>query len=397
VSSQSLAAFEQGTIFVILDGQGNEIGQVEQTRRVGLEGYGTLLSSTRAQPAVGQLLREQVRGMPAELTLRVGLDASLENDLAEAQSQLSRLSRIEPVAADGRHSPYILLGRMTEQGQAIAATEAVPDVGELGSLGLFASGLVAIRSSFGHPQETVTEAIRRLIPKFKLLLAGQVLRSVVNSDTTSLDVGVVVQSVNNPVVVGHSTSHRGGDDRLAVPPIERELSPLRSGSEITVTVINNEFQSLHVSILAISSSGSITVLHPTDWSAPESEALLEAGQSITIPRQTFTRDTIRDYCANPSAAFHLCLSGTGYAEILTLASTRPLRDALRSLQRIAEASQIRSGTPLNLEPYEPIEVIDGLLSNVASHTRGNSPVRDGITSVDAAQFVALSTVIYVED
>lgn len=64
VSSQSLAAFESGAIFSVVDDNGREIGQIEQTRRVGLEGYGRLAQGTRGQIATGQLLRERVRGCP---------------------------------------------------------------------------------------------------------------------------------------------------------------------------------------------------------------------------------------------------------------------------------------------------------------------------------------------
>nr|WP_278003525.1 caspase family protein [Nodosilinea sp. TSF1-S3] len=403
VSSQSLAAFESGAIFSVVDGNGHEIGQVEQTRRVGLEGYGTLADSPRNQIAAGQLLRERVRGVPTDLTLRVGLDASLGADVEtvrwsmtgpQGPSQLATFNRIQPVAVDGSQSPHYLLGRMTEQGLAIAAAEAIRDVGTLGSIGLFTPGLVALRASFGAPGESITEAIQRLNPTLKLLLAGQVLRSVLNSDTSNLNVEVVVQPVDSDRAVGRSIS-RGSQGGVAAQRLEGAVQALRSGSEIVVTVTNGEPRNLYVAILAIGSSGSMTVLHPTDWDSPESEPLLEPGRQLAIPRQELGRDPNRDYCANPSKAFHLCLSSSGYAEILTLVSTSPLRDALRGLRQIAAANNTRSGDPIGLQNDDPVTVIDTLLGDIDRTTRGEVTVPGGVRGVDTTQLAALSTLIRV--
>jgi hypothetical protein len=394
VSSQSLAAFESGAIFSVVDGQGHEIAQVEQTRRVGLEGYGTLTGDSRTQITPGQLLRERVRGVPTDLALRVGLDDSLGAELGEVRSQLTTFNRIEPVAVDGSQNPHYLLGRMTEQALAIATAEAVRDVGQLGSIGLFTPGLVAIRASFGEPGEPIAAALQRLNPTLKLLLAGQVLRPVLNSDTSNLNVDVVVQQMDDALAVGRSAS-RGSQAGVVAQRLEGAMSALRSGSEIVVTVTNGEPRNLYVAVLAIGSSGSMTVLHPTDWDSPESEPLLEPGQGLDIPRQALPRNPSRDYCANPSEAFHLCLSGAGYAEILTLVSTRPLRDALRGLQQIAAANNTRSGDPMGLQNDDPVNVIDTLLGDIDRTTRSEITVRGGVRGVDTTQLAALSTLIQV--
>ncbi|MBD1874978.1 caspase family protein [Nodosilinea sp. FACHB-131] len=395
VSSQSLNAFERGAIFSVVDDNGNEIGQVEQTRRVGLEGYGNLTGSARGQIAAGQLLRERVRGVPTDLTLRVGLDDSLGAERETARSQLLAFNRIQPVAVDGSQSPHYLLGRMTEQGLAIAATEAVQNIGQLGSIGLFTPGLVAIRASFGEPNEPMAAAIQRLNPTLKLLLAGQVLRSLLNSDTSNLNVDVAVQPVNSSVAISRSASRRGSEDNEVTQRLDGFSQTLRSGSEIVVTVTNGEFRSLYIAVLAIGSSGSMSVLHPTDWDAPESESLLEPGQQLDIPRQEAGRDPNRSYCSNPSEAFHLCLSSSGYAEILTLVSTSPLRDALRSLQQIAVANNTRSGDPIGLQNDDPINVVDTLLGDIDRSTRSSNSLRDDVRGVDTTQLAALSTLIQV--
>ena len=379
ISSQSLEAFESGAIFSILDASGREIGRVEQTRRVGLVGYGVLMDEGSSMPPVGTLLREQVRGIPTDLTLRVGLDASLEADLDKARSLLIALNRVEPVAVDGTNSPHYLLGRMTEASAAIAAAEPVEDPGALGSVGLFTVGLVAIPGSFGVPTESIAAAIERLNAQFKLLLAGRVLRSILNSDTSNLRVGVAVQPVNSTVAVGRSAS-RGSSDNLVAQRLDRVEEDLRSNTEIVVKVTNGELRNLYVAILAIGSDGYMALLHPTDWSAPESASLLEAGQALTFPQQGTDR---------------LYLRGAGYVEILTLVSTSPLRNGLRGLQQIAEKTDTRSGTPLVLAGDDSLDAIETLLGDIDRATRGNQPHREGTQQVDTTQLAALSTMIHI--
>jgi len=387
ISSQSLEAFESGAIFSILDTSGHEMGQVEQTRREGLVGYGMLMDERLSMPPVGTLLREQVRGIPTDLTLRVGLDPSLEADLDEARSLLAGLNRIEPVAMDEASSPHYLLGRMTEESRAAAAGVEIP--GELGSFGLFTVGLAAIADSFGAPTESIAAAIERLNAQLKLLLAGRVLRSVLNSDTSNLKVGVTVQPVNSPVAVGRSAS-RGSSENLVAQRLHRVEEALRAGTEIVVNVTNGELRNLYVAILAIGSAGDIAVLYPTDWGAPESASLLEAGQSLAFPRQDVNRNP--EHCTNPG---DLCLRGSGYVEILTLASTSPLRNALRGLQQIAEQTSTRSGVPLALPKDNPVDVIETLLGDLDRATRSSQRSRNQPRHADTTQLAALSTMLHI--
>jgi hypothetical protein len=78
-----------------------------------------------------------------------------------------------------------------------------------------------------------------------------------------------------------------------------------------------------------------------------------------------------------------------------LASTEPLRDALKGLQQIAEGTQARSGDPLSLEEDEPVEVMNGLLGDIDRMTRADINVRGGIRGVDTQKLAALSAIIKV--
>lgn len=398
VSSQSLDAFESGAIFSLIDPQGNEVGQVEQLRREGLVGFGRMIGAGRSLPPSGALLRERVRGVPADLTLRLGLDPSLGADGEEVRSRLSAVPRVEPVVVNGQESPHFLMGRMTPTGLTLAQENGVTSVGAVGSLGLFTPSLIPIRDSFGATTESVAAAVDRLRPQFQLLLAGRILGAVLNSDTSNLNVAVSIQPVrgsSRAVGITNSRGSRGPD--LTVQRLDSDPLSLRSGQEITIQVTNQENRDIYVGVLAIGSSGRITVLHPTDWDAPEAASLLAAGQYLTAPELSAPRDASRDYCANPSEDFHLCLTGAGYVEILTIASTTPLRDVLRGLQQIASSRGTRSGDPVGLGANEALSVVTDLLGEFDRNTRADVEVRSGVQAVDVNQMAALSTMIEIVD
>ncbi|MEM0979260.1 MAG: caspase family protein, partial [Cyanobacteria bacterium P01_H01_bin.58] len=74
VDSRSLEAFEQGAVLSGVNAAGQSRGLVRLTGRQGLIGRGQLLET--ALPS-GALLQEQTRGVPTNVTLKIGLDNSL--------------------------------------------------------------------------------------------------------------------------------------------------------------------------------------------------------------------------------------------------------------------------------------------------------------------------------
>jgi hypothetical protein len=392
VSSQSLDAFEVGAIFSIIDSQGNVLGQLEQTRRDRLTGYGRPVGELRSPPQAGMLLRERVRGIPEDLSLRIGIDASLGAEAAAVQQRLAALQRIEPVAVNGAESPNFLIGRLTADG--LARQDNPSATAALGAIGLFTPGLVPLVSTFAQANESVDLAVRRLVPQFQLLLAGRILRSVLNSDTSNLNVDVVIEPVQGGQAVGQTGSRGTEVSELGIQRRDR-LEPLRAGSEIAITVTNQEQNPIYVGVLAIGGTGRITVLHPTDWDAPESASLLEPGQTLVAPEISGRRDPNRNYCERPSEDFHLCLSGSGHVELLTIASTTPLRDVLRGMQQIAEDMGATRGEPIGLSEENALGVVNDLVSEMDRATRGDVVVRGGVRGVDVTKMAALSTTIEV--
>ena len=132
VDPNSLEVFGPGAVLSGVDETGQSRGQVQLTDRQGLRGRGRLLEA--AGLPSGSLLQEQVRGIPTDVTLRIGLDESLGADAAIAQSTLATIPKIEPLALGGDEVHYVL-GRMTAENRQELADQ--PDLPAEGSLGLF--------------------------------------------------------------------------------------------------------------------------------------------------------------------------------------------------------------------------------------------------------------------
>jgi hypothetical protein len=70
-----LKGFTPGSLFTVIDDKGKPIGEIEQTSRSGLVGYGKLKSGDMPKP--GTLLREKLRNLPSDITLKIGLAENL--------------------------------------------------------------------------------------------------------------------------------------------------------------------------------------------------------------------------------------------------------------------------------------------------------------------------------
>jgi hypothetical protein len=154
-----------------------------------------------------------------------------------------------------------------------------------------------------------------------------------------------------------------------------------SGTEFQVRLRNNEDRNLYMAALVISTSGSLTVLFPY-WDAPEDAALVAPGQELVTPK---TDD-----------GYKFILRGAGFIEVLTLASTKPLRDMLRALRPIGEARGAGSRTAVSLRDDEPLSVIDSMLGDLNRSTReAGGDVTSTRQLVKADQLAAMSTFIQV--
>ncbi len=380
VNSQSIKAFDKGAILTVIDTEGKETGQIQlasNTRR-GLKAVGKVLNNPAGLQA-GALLQERARGIPADLSLRIGLDASLGDDKNKAEQALKTIKRVEVLPVQQSEDVTYLLGRITPDNQKFqkAAGEELPAVG---NIGLFTPGLEIIPGSFGTAGETVEAAITRLNAKFKSLLAAHTVKMILNPGSSRLNVSVSMTPAGSQEVLATIFAARGlgkTEGGTGSTPISANSKRLPIGTPLEFSVTNNEQRKLYVSVLVIDPTGDMTVIFPNTWVTTEDATLVEAGKTLRIP--DMGKDKFRLTVQKP----------LGTIEVLAIASATPLTQALKALQGIASRGGQRGG-PVGLGD-DPTEVVGQLLNDLNEGTRGIAVEFDGGTrGVDTTQLAAMS-------
>lgn len=386
VDRDSLTAFETGAILSVVDPQNRTKGRVQLESREGLVGRAKLLDA--AQP--GAFLQESTRSIPTNVTLKIGLDPSLGNEVSQAKQAFATIRRIEALPLQQQEVQYIF-GRMTPAYRQQLQSTQKANLPEVGSLGLFSPGLELIPDSFGTASETITNAIARLRPKLQSLLAAHIVKTSLNANSSRLNVVASMSLEDGGEIIASSFTVRGSLDSST--PLNRSksiISPnaqkLRLGASVQLQVTNNETSPLYLSVLVIDPTGEISVIFPNQWAAAEAVTLVAAGQTLEIPNPD--KDGFRLVTQEPK----------GVTEVLILASRTPLRKALQALRAVAASrGQNRSG-PVSLNASgqinEPAEVIESLLDDVNDGSRGNgnntTSSSASIRSLDTSQLAALS-------
>ncbi|HIK51473.1 MAG TPA: DUF4384 domain-containing protein, partial [Oscillatoriales cyanobacterium M59_W2019_021] len=134
---------------------------------------------------------------------------------------------------------------------------------------------------------------------------------------------------------------------------------------------NNEGRSLYVSLLVIDPTGEISVIFPNQWTAAEDVTEVAAGDTLLVPNPRI--DPFSLITQEPK----------GVTEVLVLASTSPLRQALQALRRLAQQDR----GPVALA--EPTSVVGDLLSDLGGE-RGASAQSSAVSAIDTSELAALS-------
>ncbi|MCA1992094.1 MAG: caspase family protein [Coleofasciculus sp. S288] len=382
IASQSLEAYDGEAIFSIIDDEGQEQGQIQQESRVGLEAYGTVLQVNQPELVKpGTLLRELVRGIPTDLPLRLGVDDTLGDEKTQVQAALQGQKRIKPVAVDQQSSVDYLLGRVTQEDFRSWQTQGVSNLYPVGSIGLFTAGREPIPESFGRVGESAQEAVKRLQPRLKTLLAGRILRTLHNGDASPLNVAISIKAMDNSGAASTAKSRGTQNAQPTRPPDVNTLGKIQfpPGTDVQIQVQNNERRSLYFSVLVIDSAGGITILFPLDWDAPEEKALVAPGETLTLPTEDGVYITVQE--------------DAGTFEVLVIASVESLRNALKGLQSIAQSRGIRRGALDTLNEDEPVNVMENLLGDLDNHARAAGFRIRGGQAVDTKQLAVISTVV----
>jgi hypothetical protein len=377
INPKSLAAFDRGAILSIVDTQGNPKGQVVLESREKLIGRGKL--SGTAQP--GTFLQEQVRVIPNNVTLCIGLDPSLGKDTTAAQQALQAMRRMEAVPLRQKEVQYIL-GRVTDANQPDFRQQKVAKLPPVGSIGLFTPGLEVIPDSFGAAGEPVTDAIKRLQAKLKSLLAARLVKLTLNPDSSRLNVTAAMTREDQKEVLASAFPVRGvGKATSSNPPapLPADASKLPLGTAVQFRIKNDEPRDLYVSILVVDPTGEISVIFPNQWAATNDVMQVKAGQTVQIPDSR--SDNFRLVAQEPK----------GVAEVLIIASATPMSEALQALRAIA----MRGGSGRGpVTPKEPTEVVGNILNDLDRGSRGSRSSSGGtsqeVKTIATSQMAAMS-------
>ena len=367
---RSLAAFDQGAEFSLIDDQGNVMGQVKQdSPRTELTAEGRMVGTNRSAKSEGRFLQERTRNIPNDLKLRVGLDDTLT--AAEKQTAITLLQSISFIEVSQLHSGKtvdVLLGRCTPQVRKRLELGDVPNLPDINSLGLLtATQEPIIHGSFGLPNETVSGAIKtRLQPQLKSLLIGRMLALLVNQNASKLNVELSVTHQQSR----SSTTTRGGKNAGIISPIltKRGIEKIDEDNQVTITLQNNEITDLHIGLLVIDSEADVTVLFP-----PTSDDLT---QDIVEARQSLVLGPLR------------ATAPYGLTQLLVITSTQPLSSALKTLRRISAKQRRQQDTDISTN-----KVMRDVFDTLDTRQR-NSTSDMGVVSeprvIDVSQIAALS-------
>ncbi|MBS9396147.1 MAG: caspase family protein [Dolichospermum sp. OL01] len=383
IDPRSLKAFGRGAIFTVVDGQGREQGQVQIESRQQLKAQGKLIQTTTRGAAIasGTLLQERSRAIPSNLTLDIGLDPSLGQEIEQAKQTLQSIKRIQPVPLSKQEVQYIL-GRITKSYYQQLQKLKVKNLPEVGSIALFSPAQDLIPGSAGTPTEKVTDAVKRLQAKLKSLLAARIVKLTLNTTSSQLAVSAAMQKVDGSQIVAESFTVRGGANKIpsrtrGITPQTSNAQKMQPGTEVQFLVANNEPRDLYISVLLISVDGELTVLSPLPGN--EDVAPIPAKQEILIP----DRDRGEKYKFTIG-------KDPGIAEVLVIASTTPLTKAIQLLRTLAAEKPEGRGNPVNLDK-EPAEAIASLLDDLDEGSRGGgTSAIPGIRQIDTRQMAALS-------
>jgi hypothetical protein len=336
------------TPFVVTCTKGVEKGILRLSARDKLEAQGTLQLTGAANVVPGDVLQEQIRAIPKDVTLRVGLDRSLGSEMESAKRSLQAIPRMEALPLL-QQEVHIILGRQD------------------GRVGLFTPGFDLLPESPGMPGEAVTAAVTRLRTKFNLLLAAQILKLMLNTSASRLKVSAAVRVADSQDLLAQAFTVRGGGQPLQTLQTRSDgsmqlLAQLKVGKKLQIVVQNQEAHELYVGIVFFSPNGSVLPL-PT-------EQLLQSGQEVQIPAQ----DGIE---LQPPL---------GVAEILIVASTVSLEKALSALTALSNPQMDSRGGAAT------VDAVSQLLDDLDAGTRGASkPASDPtVRLVDTRQMAALS-------
>lgn len=377
VEPEILDAMGKGAVFTLVDDAGKPRGSVQIQSRDRLTATGILTTNSAMKINLGASLQEQVRAVPTDLKLRIGVDPSLDEMAATKQLRSRPRLQVVPLSEDVNY----ILGRMIPDYQQLLAKSGTPNLPAMNSIGLFGAGLEPIPGSFGDATETVERAIARLQAKFRLLLATRLIKMTLNTNSSRLNVVASLKPVDQQALLAQTFTMRGPKTQAFTSSVLASstgdaVAQVPINKSVQIIIENRESHDLHMGVMIFSPDGAIDVMFPLVDG--KNAALVSAGQTLKIPSDV-------DLQQGANLAFGEPL---GLAEMLVVASTEPITQALRPIQALAAEKQNPQRTQ-SQTAEKTEDVVASFLDDLAGGKRSGStfaPVR----KLDVRQMAALS-------
>ena len=351
----SLETFEKGAVLTILDKQGKPNGKLKGESRNGLVGEATLMpGKVKISPQKGMLLQEFSRAIPTDLKLHIGIDSSLIGELVNITKELVKINRIKVIPPGfgnvtyGEEVDYII-SQMTPTYHRQFQQQGLENIPEIGSVGLFTQGLQPLdKSLFKQPGEkTIPEIIENWDAKLKSLVAVYILKKTLNANSSLLDVEVSLNLVKqkSPSIARVATV-RGAKNQRQITRSQNRNLPLNQLFEFQVT--NHTKKDLYITMLLVDSTGDIIVIFPYQWPVDKESMGVAAGKTKVI--------------GNPQE-LELKALAKGSGEALLIASSKPLKNAIKTLSALAAE---RGARKQMMDLRGEVGAIDDLLDDLNS-------------------------------
>ncbi|MEM1367829.1 MAG: caspase family protein [Cyanobacteria bacterium P01_H01_bin.15] len=271
-----------------------------------------------SSPAGGVLLTEQLRAIPQDLNLTVGLSRKLERiERVDATSALANIDWVTN-ASKGEEQPVDCIFSKLETGS-----------NETG-YGLFTSAGKLIRRTNSRPDEAVKSAVLRLTGEYRKLLALKYWRLLNNRQASGLPLRTSIEVVdaNSRVLLEERTrGYELGNPTRSRPKLDRQtLATVASGTQLQLRIENAGASTIYLQLLGLDTEDNAIALispaQPADESglgATLNEFAVAPGKTIILPDPT---SPVSWSIAGSAGLCHLCL----------LATTRPFTQSQTALQ-----------------------------------------------------------------
>lgn len=237
--------------------------------------------------APGQFVREQVRLIPRNLALVVGLDSSLERiERVDAVSALSNVARVT-VAIAGEQPADYLFSRQAMAPTQVASTnlsDLVAATPAQSSYGLFSLGQEAIPQTAGDRGEAVKVAVRRLVPKLQTLLAAKMLNLTVNDRASHLPIRIRLEAVepHQSLICQATSAMAPSAGSPSLQPMTAQAT-VAIGSRIQYRLENGSSEPLYFLLFNLDSNGNLLSL--STFAASSGEPLTNQPSGSDVSKQ----------------------------------------------------------------------------------------------------------------